>query len=123
MLAALIEGAAGIEDRGVRYDHTCLSPRWAATTDVRSVRAVARYAASVGYAAYRWEHGQQTIRLEYTGSGDHVELSILLPETVSKVAHVTLNATLATYEIRNIFGSRYVVLEAQSGSGILEISW
>ncbi|MDZ4718018.1 MAG: hypothetical protein SH847_06065 [Roseiflexaceae bacterium] len=123
MLAALIEGAAGIEDRGVRYNHTRLSPRWAATADVRNVRAVASYAASDGYAAYRWEQGQQSIRLEYTGSGTQVELRILLPETVSSVAHITLDDTPATYEIRDFFGSRYVILEAKTGSGVLEVDW
>jgi hypothetical protein len=122
MLAALIEGAAGIEDRGVRYDRARISPRWSATDDVRSVRAVAHYKVSDGYTAYRWEQNERKITLTFTGSGDVFELRLLLPASVKAVMSVQLNQAPATYELRDVFGSQYVVLDSTVG-GVLEVTW
>src|SRR5207237_10578364 len=66
MLAALIEGAAGIEDQSARYQDVRLSPRWSAAADVSAARVVARYAASDGYVAYRWQRMAGGLTLDFT---------------------------------------------------------
>jgi hypothetical protein len=123
MLAALIEGAAGVEDQGVRYSHTRLSPRWAATDDVRSAMVQVRYAASDGYAAYRWQHDQQRIQLRFATSGEQTELRILLPAGIKQVSAVNMNAAPIPYDIREVFSSHYVVIASESGFGDIEITW
>src|SRR3712207_6774081 len=55
MLAALIEGAAGVEDDAKLFERPRLSPRWAAAGDVDSAEVLVRYGASEGYVAYRWK--------------------------------------------------------------------
>jgi hypothetical protein len=122
MLAALIEGAAGIEDRGVRYSAARISPRWSAADDVRDVYCVARYAASDGYAAYRWSRAAQAITVEFTGAGDQAELRVLLPAGIRQPRSVRLDGSPAEHELRDLFGSQYVIVEA-AGSGVLEVGW
>lgn len=123
MLGALIEGAAGIEDHGALYEHVSLSPRWAATSDVRDARVVARYAASEGYSAYRWQRGARSITLEFTGSGQKTALQVLLPSQISSVTSVLLDGNAQEYQVDDVFGSQYVTLEVNAGSGMLEIQW
>src|SRR5205823_549021 len=77
MVGALIEGAAGIEDQGARYQDVTLSPRWIDAGDVSGARVVVRYAASDGYVAYRWRRNTRGMRLDFTGSGDHVRVRLL----------------------------------------------
>jgi hypothetical protein len=119
MFGALIEGAAGIEDGGINFSGATISPRWPASprSPVTSAYAVARYAASGGYAAYRWAYtpaakkgGPQTITVEATGSGDSIRLRILLPAAARQVARVTLNGQPAAPVIEMVGLSKYVVV-------------
>ena len=123
MLAALLEGAAGIEDQGARYQDVHLSPRWPAADDVSVARVVARYAASDGYIAYRWRRAAGGLTLDFTGSGTRATLRLLLPAAISKVALVTLDGQPQRVKIEQVFGSRYVVVQAEQSSGRLEVTW
>ncbi len=115
MLGGLMEGAAGVEDFGVRFSDVQLSPRWAATTDVTHAYVVAEYAASNGYVAYRWEYGapldtnRSSLKLEATGSGQWASVRLLLP-TGREVAQVVLNGEVVQPTIEQVGQSRYVVL-------------
>jgi hypothetical protein len=130
MLGALMEGAAGIEDNGALYRDVTLSPRWTSAGDVKAARVVARYAASDGYIAYRWERDDHALRLTLTGSGNpsaagsqgKVQLRMLLPESVERPATVTLNGKPQPIEIDTVFGSRYVQIAAPTNS-LVEVAW
>ena len=91
MLGALMEGAAGVEDNGVRYSDATLSPRWPAAPGVSGAYVVARYAASGGYVAYRWSRAEKELGLEATGSGAALHLRLLLPAAALRGLAVTLN--------------------------------
>lgn len=123
MLGALIEGAAGIQDDGARYEHVTLSPRWSATDDVTAARAVARYAASDGYSAYRWEREPQRIRLNFTGSGQQATVRILLPDGVKQPATVTLDGRPVAFEREDAAGSHYLRVVTPAASGVIEVGW
>jgi hypothetical protein len=123
MFGALIEGAAGVEDQGALYRDVSLSPRWSYADDVREARVVARYAASDGYLAYRWRRGARSLALDFTGSGERVRMRLLLPQGVKTVAEVALDGKIQQYTIDEVFGSRYVVLDARQGSGMVEVRW
>ena len=62
MLAALIEGAAGITDESKQFEHTSIAPRWPAALDVQQANVVVRYGASDGYIAYHWQATVQSDR-------------------------------------------------------------
>jgi hypothetical protein len=120
MLGALIEGAAGIEDRGVLYQDVRISPRWSHTPDVRSAWVVARYAASDAYAAYRWEWRANTITLDVTGSGERAKVRLLLPAEAGDNITARVNGRPAPFEFERVQGSRYVVLNVEGG-GVVEV--
>jgi hypothetical protein len=120
MLGALIEGGAGIVDEGLRYDAVSISPRWLASPrdKVNSAYAVARYAASDGYAAYRWNYSpaagkNQPARLNFeaTGSGSRWRVRLLLPPGTTPPRSVTLNGQPVPPRLEIIGTSRYVVVE------------
>jgi hypothetical protein len=89
MLGALIEGAAGVEDRGALYQEVTLSPRWIFTGDVDQAQVTARYAASDGYVAYRWRRLESGVEIHVTGSGERIHLRVPLPEHVTVPSLVT----------------------------------
>ncbi len=133
MLAALMEGAAGVEDNGTRYSHATLSPRWPAASDagdyayisdVTRAYIVARYAASDGYVAYRWNYqphgGHSTLSLEATGSGKDMTIRLLLPAETLAVEQVTLNGAPAEYTQEFMGNSRYLRLD-NIPNGIVQV--
>jgi hypothetical protein len=75
---ALVEGLAGIRDGDGQMRGVDLRPRWSATP-VRSVRAMARYAASNAYFAYRMTTTGKSIAIEYSGSAKPAAIRVLLP--------------------------------------------
>jgi hypothetical protein len=122
MLGGLIEGAAGLEDRGINYSRAEISPRWLASprSPVNEAFASARYAVGGGYAAYRWSYTAPAQRnqpgqidLEATGSGDSMRVRVLLPEAARQVTAVRLNGRPVPLQIETIGTSRYVIVEAE----------
>ena len=91
--------------------------------DVSTARVVARYAASDGYAAYRWYRAPSGLTLDFTGSGKRATLRLLLPEAIGQVLLVTLDGRPQPITIDQVFGSRYIVVQAEQGSGRVEVSW
>jgi hypothetical protein len=121
MLGALVEGAAGLEDVGIAYSASVVSPRWLAAPrdSITTAYAVARYATSGGYAAYSWAYApaprpgaEARIGVEATGSGDTITVRVLLPPTAREVRRVTLNGQPVPSQLETIGTSRYVVVDA-----------
>lgn len=123
MLGALIEGAAGIEDRSALYHDVVLSPRWSAADDVQQARVVARYAASDGYIAYRWQRQERGLSLDLTGTAEHIQLRLLLPANIKRATQVTLDGAAHSYTIAEVFGSYYLQLDLQQASGSIQVRW
>ncbi|NOK61238.1 MAG: hypothetical protein GFH27_549305n7 [Chloroflexi bacterium AL-W] len=122
MLGALIEGAAGIEDRGVVYNDVRLSPRWSSLDDVTDARVVARYAASDGYVAYQWQRGERTLSLDFTSPAERIQVRLMLPPGQKEVTEVMLDGQPQTYELEDVFGSWYIIFEVEQGSGTVEVA-
>jgi hypothetical protein len=126
MLAALLEGAAGIEDRSALYEEVRLSPRWAAAPEMSRVRVAARYATSAGYVAYTWERAERRLTLDATGSWQRAQIRLLLPaEGVGKQETISVRHNGATVptQIDKVGGRRYVVVAAQAGNAHVEVTW
>jgi hypothetical protein len=125
MLGALMEGAAGIEDIGVRYSDVIISPRWVATPDVDSAYVVARYAASGSYVAYRWSYSNEDnglfLRLDATGSGQTLHPRLMLPPGTRGVNQVRLNGQPVDFQIEHIGTSQYVTLTTPADVAQVEV--
>jgi hypothetical protein len=132
MLGALIEGAAGIEERGLKFSSATLSPRWLAAprNQLTSAYAVARYAVSDGYAAYRWRHEPSATRgaegrlsLEATSSGETLQLRLLLPPEAMRVTSVLLNGQAVPLRLETLASSRYVLVETNGPIVNVQVSY
>ncbi len=123
MLGALIEGAAGIEDRSRLYRNITLSPRWSAAPDVNTARVVARYGPSAAYVAYTWQRTPDRLHLTVTGTWEQARLRLLLPEDAGKTVTLLINGAPAPTTIEQLVSSRYVVLDVTGGDVELEVGW
>ncbi|MDQ5850949.1 MAG: hypothetical protein M3380_02540, partial [Chloroflexota bacterium] len=122
MLAALIEGAAGVQDDAQRFERATIAPRWAAAGDVDAADVVVRYGASDGYVAYRWKRQADGIDLHWTGSGQQVQLRLLLPRDAPEMVRAMVDGQSISGQTTTVGTSRY--LEASgSGSGTLAVRW
>ncbi len=91
-MAALVEGLAGVKNTGLAYERVKLSPRWA-SAGVDSVDVNVCFPASNGYVAYRYKHDPKNsnILMKLTGSGNNMDMHVLLPDHVKTVKSVMVN--------------------------------
>jgi hypothetical protein len=122
MLAALIEGAAGVRDNDRLFMQTTIAPRWALVREVDTATVTVRYGASQGYVAYRWERQPNGLRLTWTGSGDRVDLHLLLPPEAPANLQARLDGQAHPASISTTRESRYLDLVAPA-SGALTLTW
>ncbi len=110
MLAALVEGAAGIEDRGIGMRDVTLSLRWP-EAGIASAYAVARYPAGDGYLAYAWSIEKGGINLQVSSVAYHLRIRLLLPPTVKGEVTCSVNNAPVKPTYEKVRGSRYTVIE------------
>jgi hypothetical protein len=107
-MAALVEGLAGVKNKGLAFDEAELSPRWcSAGTD--SVDVDIQFAASGGYVSYRYviDERKREIRILLTGSGNIIHGHVLLPDKVTGAKSITCDNTALPFKISKIEGSCY----------------
>lgn len=95
-MAAMVEGLAGVRDKGEAYKLPLIAPRWI-TTNVDSINVTVRYAASQGYASYQYKHDRnnKAIFITSTGSGDKIFFHVLLPMNAKPKSVLCNNKTIA----------------------------
>ncbi|HVN20839.1 MAG TPA: hypothetical protein VMU05_18775 [Dongiaceae bacterium] len=108
---ALLEGLAGVEDRGTAFSRTRIAPRWIAA-DVHLAEVTLKYPASGGYCRYRYTHEKTPARVavEFTGTGRDFELHVLLPKE-REVAASTLDGKPISPRFEKIEQSIYAVTQ------------
>jgi len=109
---ALIEGLAGVVDRGVAFDTAGVAPRWAAVGQ-EAVAVSVTYPESGGYVAYRYGHeaARGRIRLDLAGSGERFVCHVLLPEGAGGATSVTCDGEEVAFENAQVEGSGYADFE------------
>ena len=115
VVAALLEGLAGVEDTGAGFRAVRLAPRWLAA-NVPSAEVTVRYPSSAGYCAYKCQTNDRGLKMEFTGNAESFEPQILLPAG-RKAQAVRLDGRPVTPHPRTIEASTYLVLP-QTGMGI-----
>jgi hypothetical protein len=117
---SLIEGLAGIKDKGVAFDKLYLSPKWS-YTQVENVSVTAKYEASGGYSAYQYAYDSldASITVIYTGNGEKTEFRLLLPKG-KLIRELTLNGKPAEFNTMTIEKSNYAALNTDS-TGVYEV--
>jgi len=110
LVAAIVEGLAGVTDEGAAFNRASIAPRWAAM-GIHSAKVAVRYPASQGYIRYEYsceEAGRNAI-IDFTGSAEEYEAALLLPAGMAP-GRVTLNGDEAKVEIQTVESSRYAVV-------------
>ncbi|MCB0844029.1 MAG: hypothetical protein KDE26_12305, partial [Bacteroidetes bacterium] len=106
---ALIEGLAGVKDKGVAFDKAVIAPRWNAA-GVKKAKTHIKYEASGGYVAYDYQKSNGQIRLDFTSNAGNSTVEILL-DANETVKQVKLNSQEVSFETKKVEGSRYLVIE------------
>jgi hypothetical protein len=114
---ALLEGLAGVEDKGTAFSRIRIAPRWE-SAGVRTAEVTVKYPASGGYCRYRYTSDTtlNRISLEFTGTGKQFELRVLLPKERS-VAGATLDGRTIKTATETVEQSHYAVLRVD-GTGV-----
>jgi len=113
VLYALLEGLAGVKDRGAAFSRTALTPRWDAAK-VPSAEVTVRYPASAGYCSYAYRAEGATLEVEFTGSAESFDVQILLPPDRRTVA-ARMDGRAVAASQRKIEQSSYLVLPSVAG--------
>jgi hypothetical protein len=122
---ALVEGLAGIVDRGVAMDRVVISPRWISAGE-NEAQVIMRYPASSGYIAYQYIHlpERKLICMQVTGSGSQGLFHILLPKDVRGHSVVLVNGRVVENLVERIEASIYVNFQASlCGVNQIEVSY
>ncbi len=124
MIGALFEGAAGFSDRTSRFGDLALSPRWAAEPALHDVWAVARYAASDGYAAYRWQRESNSLSLSLTGSATSAYVRIMIPREIATLPlQVSRDGQDIPLQIDLLGETPYIAVPVNGGDAEIRITW
>lgn len=111
MLFALLEGLAGIEDRGKGFDKIKLSPRWpAAGVDKAEVRA--SYESSGRWIGYQYSKVRNKICIDVNTDSPESIFHVLLPRG-SSARKVTLDGAEPEFLNTKVESSHYIDFEAE----------
>jgi hypothetical protein len=120
VIYALIEGLAGVKDRGAAFSRTALMPRWE-SANVPSAEVTVRYPASPGYCSYKYRASEDKMEVDFTGSAESFDLQILLPAN-RRARSARLNGRDIKTTLRKVEDSSYLVLPViESGVHRLEV--
>jgi hypothetical protein len=124
VLNALVEGLAGVLDRGVLFQHVELSPRWLAAGQNRADVTIA-YGPSGKHVRYTFDHDARAKRLTLNLSGDPQRYTVRLllpPGRALRQARVDGKPVPARTE--QVGTSRYAVLdEVPAGERRVEVGY
>jgi len=118
MLWALLEGLAGVQDQGCRYEQVRLAPRWPAAGVERAEVSVGYPASGAGFA-YEFAAGEREIRLTVRTPGASVEAHVLLPEG-RRATRVAAGGAVLPHTAVRVEASAYVdfALEVRGAASI-----
>ena len=124
VVSALIEGLAGVVDRGSLFESAEISPRWPAAGIDQADTTVAYGPNGKGVRySYKLDRAAHTIRMDVSGAAKAYRIRLLLPEEAG-TATAGVNGKSVTSEIETVRKSRYVVLDkVPGGSALIEVRY
>jgi hypothetical protein len=111
VMAALLEGLAGIEDTGAGFRSARISPRWLAAA-ANEAQVSVRYPASSGYVTYRYRQTGKNLSLDYTTCADRVMLRVPLPSS-SRMTSGLLNGRACDLKTETVEATSYAVVQVE----------
>ena len=113
MTAAIVEGLAGVQDRGTAFSRARIAPRWPAA-GTNTAKVSVGYPASQGYVRYNYECDRASgrIAMDFTGSAEQFDVELLL-KPGKMIRRAILDGNEIKVETRTIESSRYAVIVAE----------
>lgn len=124
VMSALIEGLAGVVDKGQMFRKVEISPRWVAA-DKKEVNITVAYGPSGKKVAYTFVHkpDRRTIDISLDGDAQGYRLRVLLPKNSSHSGS-KLNSKTVTTTQEVIGESRYVIIDnIPAGKSVLSLQY
>lgn len=124
VVSALIEGLAGVVDRGSLFESVEISPRWmAAGIDQADVTVAYGPTGKQVRYSYKLDKAARTIRIQANGDAKLYRIRLLLPEDAGSASAQAGGASVEP-AIETIRNSRYAVLErVPGGSELIELRY
>ncbi|RYU95794.1 hypothetical protein [Emticicia agri] len=110
IMSAMIEGLAGVIDKGQLFDKVEIAPRWlAAGKNTAEVRV--EYGPTKKNVSYTFNHDMKakTINLMLAGSPSNYAIKLLLPD-YKQIKSVKINKKTVAFSIDKVRNSQYLVL-------------
>jgi hypothetical protein len=120
LMRTLIEGLVGLTDRGSRFSHITLAPRWPAT-GVAAAEVEVSYANCPSYVNYRWALDGGRMTLDYDSRAENIDFHIMLPRG-NIPERVALNGRSLSYALVTVEKSKYVALSTDRKRGTVAIT-
>jgi hypothetical protein len=122
-VSAMVEGLAGVVDKGVKFNETEISPRW-------MFAGVEKVTVNVGYNEdgnqvkyqYLYKKGSNNIQIIAEGKFSKLTVRIPLPPSVSR-ASATVNGQKAAVTIDKVNATLYAVVKCQGGKSTVTVSF
>ncbi|MGB8261802.1 MAG: hypothetical protein WCE75_15680 [Terracidiphilus sp.] len=113
LVAALVEGLAGVRDQGAAFSRARIAPRWTAN-GTRSATVTVRYPASQGYVRYEYlcDEAARRIAVDFAGSAEEFEIAVQMPNG-ARPGRATLDGREVQAETQTVESSRYAVLQVK----------
>jgi hypothetical protein len=111
VMSAMVEGLAGIVDKGKNFEEVVISPRWIAAGK-NDVTITISYGTSKKSISYHFQHSAAKRSVSLSLSGDHelASIRLLLPEKTNK-ASAMLNNKMVAVTLETIASSQYAVIK------------
>ena len=116
VVSAIVEGLAGIQDKGIAFNQVELSPKWA-ITETQNIKVNIKYPASDKYVSYKYDINEEKITLKVASSTSDYQFKILLPENKTAKT-VLINNQKTEFEISRIEQSYYVNFDLKTNEAI-----
>ncbi len=111
VIAALLEGLAGVEDTGGGFRSTRISPRWLAA-GTKDAQVSVRYPASRGYVLYHYLHEGNTITFDCTSCADKATLRVPLPAG-RRVMSLLVNGNDVAPRLETMEQTEYAIVDVE----------
>jgi hypothetical protein len=124
VMSALVEGLAGVVDKGQLFKSVEISPRWVAAGK-EDVRVTITYGPSKKAVSYHFQHSpaKRTINVSPSGDAENYTVRVLLPKN-SKDVTARVNNKGVQAKMEEVGPSRYAVIrDIPKGSNTITFSY
>lgn len=122
-VSAMIEGLAGVVDKGIQFSEVEISPRWY-FAGVDSTSVTVGYGNDGNQVKYSYFFDPEKKELKITTSGKFKKFTLRVPVPENcKTATASINGKKAVVEVQQVNASRYMSIEGQGNKNAIKMNF